>query len=80
MGNSQTENIYTTEVLPQEPKPHIRLPSLGVLHLEDKLSECLSLKASRLTIGRARRLWEIEIHSERVYAKSHIFWHQGKKQ
>ena len=41
-------------------EPHIRLPSPGVLHQEEKVSECLALKASRLAFGRARGLWETE--------------------
>lgn len=41
------ENNYISEVLPQNEssEPHVRLPSLGVLHQKDKPTEHLALKA-----------------------------------
>ena len=40
----------------QGSEPHIKLPSLGVLHQEDKLPECLALKASRAYFQKTQRV------------------------
>ena len=43
----------------QGSEPHIKLPSLRVMHQEDKLPECLTLKVSRAYFQKTQRVWEI---------------------
>lgn len=50
----------------QESKHHIRLPSLEVLHREDRLPECLALKASRAG------MWERAVGNRDSTLKGHM--------
>lgn len=43
------------------PEPHMRLPSLKVLHQEDESLEHLALKAIGAYFRRSRGVWEIDI-------------------
>ena len=70
-------------------EPHIRLPSPGVLHREDKPIECLALKTSGAYFGESQRtvgnrdsthVGNRDSTHKRAHTKSHMLQEPGQKQ
>lgn len=76
----QQENNYNCRIKNKESEPYTGLLSPGLLHQEDKLSECLALKARMAHFWETQRAMGNRLHSQRVHTRSHMLQDPKQKQ